>query len=124
MNTEMNNLEALKDRNPFRVPDGYFANFTADMMNRLPDKPLAEPKVISFYDRVQPWLYMAAAFAGIIILFNVFNPSEKISNEPANNSIVAGITDETSENEEFMEYIEGMYADKYALSYIDDYLNN
>lgn len=124
-----NKLDELKERNPFRVPDGYFENFTENMMSRLPEKPVKEPKVISIYDRVKPWLYMAAAFVGLIILFNVLNKTTGVL--PENNNTQAGVTvtvspsgneSDTDENAEFLEYIEDMYVDKYALSYIDDFI--
>ena len=38
----MNNEEYIKKRigkgNPFKVPDGYFASFTSDIMSRLPEQ--------------------------------------------------------------------------------------
>ncbi|MDR0743342.1 MAG: hypothetical protein LBF05_03170 [Tannerella sp.] len=124
-----NKLDGLKERNPFRVPEGYFESFTENMMNRLPEKPIEEPKVIFIYDRVKPWLYMAAAFVGVILLFNVLNKTTGTS--PKNKDMQAGTTvtvslsgaeSEADENAEFLEYIENMYIDKYALSYIDDYV--
>jgi hypothetical protein len=121
-----NKLEKLKGRNPFRVPDGYFESFTENMMSRLPKKPKKEPEIISMYDRAKPWLYMAAAFTGIILLFNVLNKTVRTSTE--NRDTQAGITTgslaevEANENVEFLEYIEDMYVDKYVLFYIDDFV--
>ncbi|HCC52236.1 MAG TPA: hypothetical protein DEQ30_09410 [Porphyromonadaceae bacterium] len=130
MNTN-NKLDELKDRNPFRVPDGYFESFTENMMSRLPEKTVEEPNVISIYDRVKPWLYMAAAFAGLVLLFNVLNKTAGTSAENEDTRAVtivtvspSGVESEADENVEFLEYIEDMYVDKYALSYIDDFMNN
>jgi hypothetical protein len=131
MNTN-NKLDELKDRNPFRVPDGYFGSFTENMMSRLPEKPIEKSNVISIYDRIKPWLYMAAAFAGLILLFNVLNKTagtvpENEDTPPSGTSVTVSFTDaesEANENAEFLEYIEDMYVDKYALSYIDDFMNN
>ncbi|MDR2681340.1 MAG: hypothetical protein LBC47_11090 [Tannerella sp.] len=129
---EINNkLNAFKDRNPFRVPNGYFENFTENMMSRLPDLPAEQTKTISIYDRVKPWLYMAAVFAGLVILFNVLNKTAGVPSE--DNGPFAKTTisvppsaqeSEVEENDDFLEYIHDMYTDKYALSYIDDYWNN
>lgn len=126
-----NKLDELKDRNPFRVPDGYFESFTENMMSRLPEKTVAEPNVISIYDRVKPWLYMAAAFVGLILLFNVLNKTAGTFTENKDTQDVTivtvspfGMESEADENAEFLEYIEDMYVDKYALSYIDDFMNN
>jgi hypothetical protein len=123
-----NKLEKLKGRNPFRVPDGYFESFTENMMSRLPEKPTKEPEIISMYDRAKPWLYMAAAFTGIILLFSVLNKTVGTSTENRNTQAgittgsLAGVEAEADENVEFLEYIEDMYVDKYALSYIDDFV--
>ncbi|MDR0394284.1 MAG: hypothetical protein LBH77_03905 [Tannerella sp.] len=128
MDINNNKLDELKDRNPFRVPDGYFESFTENMMSRLPEKPVEKGSVISVYDRVKPWLYMAAAFTGIILLFNVLNRASDVL--PENRDTQAGTIfttplssteSEADENTEFLEYIEDMYVDKYALSYIDDF---
>lgn len=126
-----NELDKLKERNPFRVPEGYFENFTETMMNRLPEKPVEVPKMISVYDRVKPWLYMAAAFAGLILLFNVLNKTAPTSTDSkdaqAGTAVTVsfpGIESEADEDAEFLEYIEDMYVDTYALSYIDDFMNN
>ncbi|MDR1115750.1 MAG: hypothetical protein LBL33_06345 [Tannerella sp.] len=126
-----NKLNELKDRNPFRVPEGYFENFTENMMCRLPDFPVKQPKVISIYDRVKPWLYMAAVFAGLIVLFGVLNKMMGVPSED-NDSFVKTTLPvllpdpeaEAEENDEFLEYIHDMYTDKYAFSYMDDYWDN
>jgi hypothetical protein len=128
MDINNNKLDELKDRNPFRVPDGYFESFTENMMGRLPEKPVEKGRVISVYDRVKPWLYMAAAFAGIILLFNVLNKVSDVLPENKDTQAgtilttpLSGVESEADENTEFLEYIEDMYVDKYALSYIDDF---
>ncbi|MDR1381319.1 MAG: hypothetical protein LBJ47_07550 [Tannerella sp.] len=124
-------LKEFKDRNPFRIPDGYFENFAENMTNRLPDVPAKQPDVISLYDRVKPWLYMAAAFAGLVILFNVLNrtaetPLDDNGSPEKTTMPVSSLypESEADENDEFLEYIEDMYTDKYALSYIDDFMDN
>jgi hypothetical protein len=127
MDTNNNKLEKFGDKNPFCVPDRYFESFAENMMNRLPDLPAEQPKVISIYDRVKPWLYMAAVFAGLIILFNVLDKTLGISpddNSPLEKATLPVLSSEADENDEFMEYIEDMYTDKYALSYIDYFMDN
>ena len=124
MEKENIKLDELMNRQPFRVPEGYFEGFTADIMSRLPEKTVPKVKTISLYDRVKPWLYMAALFAGAIILFNIF--SGKNATQDTNDGMAmttnSNIVTET-DDAEFLEYIEDMYTDKYALSYIDDYMN-
>ena len=119
-----NNLDELMGRNPFKVPDGYFEGFTERMMNQLPEKQVERPTVISLYDRVKPWLYMAAAFAGLVFLFrfidtSAINSSGKQSQESA--AVVLPYTpSEEEENDEFMEYIEEEYANKFIAYYVLD----
>jgi hypothetical protein len=116
-------LEDFRGRDPFRVPEGYFEGFTEALMSRIPDIK-SQPKgvTISLYDRIKPWLYMAAAFVGIIILFNVFNkPSSTSPVETASGYETPRTAAATAdEDEEFMQYIKDMYMDKYALSYTED----
>jgi len=112
--TERNILDELKGRQPFRVPEGYFEGFTDDFMRRL----APEAKVISLYDRVKPWLYLAATFAGIIILFNIYNnkSAEMVKDGTA---IHVAIEDE-EEDEDFIDFIFELYAMS-SIDY-DDYL--
>jgi len=140
MKTENNKLDELRDRNPFRVPEGYFESFTEDLMKRLPEKdgavvqseePLIEPKKVSLYDRVKPLLYMAAAFVGVMLFFNIFYKTNDDATNGKGGVFVKNVSStssdillEADENAEFLEYIEDMYADKYAISYIDDFLYN
>ncbi|MDR3251789.1 MAG: hypothetical protein LBT42_09030 [Tannerella sp.] len=122
-------LDELRDRNPFRVPEGYFEGFTEELMCRLPEKPVNEAKEVSLYGRIKPLLYLAAAFAGLIVLFNTLNKTtgDSMDNTQrivSTTSSTLSDTVEADEDAEFLEYIEDMYADKYAISYIDDFMNN
>jgi hypothetical protein len=55
--------------NCFTVPDGYFDNLTAEVMNKLPEKEtkLQIKRQNTVWQRVRPWLYMAAVFSGLLI---------------------------------------------------------
>ena len=120
---EKNIEDELRSRNPFHVPEGYFEDFTAGIMRDLPKKAVTETKVVSFYDRVKPWLYMAAIFIGIIVLFNVLDrtPGVYEDKKPVLSSVMVDC--EEGDDSEFFEIFEEMYADKYAISYIiDNYL--
>ena len=66
MKEEDNILKKVGTENAFRVPEGYFENFTSELMNRLPEKEkLAfEQKEPTMWERVKPWAYMAAMFVG------------------------------------------------------------
>jgi len=121
IDTGENNLDVLRDRQPFRVPDGYFKDFTDDFMRSLPKKAVLETKVISLFDRVKPWLHLAAMFAGIIILFNVYNKTlgiPKDNNDAGLTSI--NVAAEENDDADFGLFIEEQYADKLALAYVLD----
>ncbi len=95
--------------NPFRVPDGYFENFTSEVMNRLPEKEKVatvhnEPTT---WQKVRPWLYMTAMFIGAALIIRVASTDHK----PAVDRVAA----EESETE--IEYI-NMAVDN---SMLDDY---
>ena len=48
MKTEQNNLDRLKGKNPFTVPEGYMEGLTANIMSQLPERePEEEVKKVS-----------------------------------------------------------------------------
>lgn len=55
--------------NPFTVPEGYFENFTQQMMEQLPDKQTIDvPEIeVTLWQRVKPLLYLAAVFVGLMV---------------------------------------------------------
>jgi hypothetical protein len=59
---------------PFRTPEGYFENFTNGIMSQLPDVKAIhkDSKSIGLWQRVRPWVYMAAMFAGIALMLRLF----------------------------------------------------
>ena len=108
---ERNTIDELRDRQPFRVPDGYFEGFTENLMSRLPQKAAPEGKVTPLYERLKPWLYIAATFAGVIILFNVFyKPAARVQDE---NLTTVQVVLEEDNDEEFLDFIEDMFAKTY-----------
>lgn len=89
----MRHEEQLKDKygtDPgFRVPDGYFEDLNLKIMESLPPYPEA-PRVVdmSLWQRVKPYVYLAAMFAGIWIMMKVFHTvsnsdSLNLDNPPA-----------------------------------------
>jgi len=117
--TENSKLNELRDRRPFRVPEGYFEGFTDNIMSRLPQKTAPEVKVISLYDRVKPWLYIAATFAGIILLFNIVNKSPEVAKVELTAVAHSGIEDDV-DDEEFFENMYAWYEFDYSAYLIDN----
>lgn len=54
--------------NPFTVPEGYFEQFTKQLMDKLPEKEtvIETPQPINTWQRIKPWIYLAAMFGGIM----------------------------------------------------------
>lgn len=90
----------------FRVPDGYFESLTQQVMDRLPEAETetaqASAEVITLteptlWQRVRPWLYLAAMFVGAAFIIRIASPS---ADEKA-----AALAHEEAESQE-IEYIE------------------
>jgi hypothetical protein len=71
-------LEDISKENPFTTPEGYFENFASGIMSQLPDVVREDSQPISLWQKVRPWVYMAAMFAGIALMLKVFvnSPSQ------------------------------------------------
>lgn len=68
MKEEDNLLKKYGNVNPFTVPENYFDKFKNELMEKLPEKaPILPVKEISLWDRVKPWVYMAAMFCGLML---------------------------------------------------------
>jgi len=65
-------LEDINRDNPFKTPEGYFENFTNGIMSQLPDAVLKNSTNVNLWQRVRPWVYMAAMFAGTALMIRLF----------------------------------------------------
>lgn len=66
MNEEKNILDKVNRKSGMTVPENYFANFAENMMQQLPKKEEAIiTKPVTMWQRVRPFAYLAAMFAGI-----------------------------------------------------------
>lgn len=116
MKTEQNNLDRLKGKNPFTVPEGYMEGLTANIMSQLPERsPEKEAKRVSLMDRVRPWIYLAAVFAGLGLFFNILvGPRDStdqmdslLVQTDVSPSVVSAL--QAAEDEEYLEYLEEQY---------------
>lgn len=73
MKEEDSILKKVGKENGFRVPDGYFENLTSEVMSRLPEKetPAFIKKEPTKWEKIKPWLYMTAMFAGAALIIRV-----------------------------------------------------
>lgn len=79
-------LEKFGRKNPFNVPEGYFENFTNELMDKLPEKENVPELKITTWQRIKPWIYMTAMFCGLMFSFKVLtsNPEKDDSNSSEN----------------------------------------
>ena len=121
MDKKTYNLDNLRGKQPFSVPKGYMDGLTDRIMNQIPEKrPQAEePLVISWADRVRPWLYLAAVFAGLGIFFKTIVGIMPQTENKEDSLLVQSerplvspdeIEAEQEEDLEYLEYIEMKYS--------------
>lgn len=137
MKTKFNKLEEIdKSNNPFKVPENYFAQFNEDIINRLPEKEIFAPKPIPLWEKLKPWVYLAAMFIGMYYTINfLVNKNEGTNNAPqtivseqlSTNSLGSEnywSTVQMSE-EEFYQYLEDQLVDEVYFDYMYNqfYLN-
>lgn len=123
---------------PFKVPDDYFASFKSRMMESLPEYPAkVQPTVPrSFWGKIKPYVYLAAMFAGIWCMMQMFHmasasQSYSIDNPPE--AVVLALNDDDTyeffseaylpapeevvdaEDQGIIEEVSGMYDDMESL---------
>lgn len=90
MREEDNILQKCGRETGFAVPEGYFAAMRQEVMTRLSDcEPVRTAPKISLWQRVRPYVYMAAMFAGIWCMMKMFHsmtqqPELSLDNLPGN----------------------------------------
>lgn len=99
MGKEDNILRKVGTQNPFRVPENYFEDFTQELMSKLPEKePLLQIPEPTLWQRVKPWVYMAAMFCGIMLSVRVFVGEPQKDNFPITQSEAEMLSNEEWEN--------------------------
>lgn len=100
------------EKNPFRVPDGYFEGLTQQVMDALPEKEMPDEIRLrpTLWQRVRPLVYLAAMMVGAALLLRVATSNLAPGGE-------TGVS--TDESEADMEYIataiDNSMMDDYAL---------
>jgi len=137
METKFNKLTEIdKTRNPFKVPENYFAQFNQEIMVRLPEKETVIPKPVPIWDKVKPWVYMAAMFAGLYVTIHFLANHNGDGNMVTRETVTQQTLTESSgtENywstvqiteEEFYQYLEEQIIDDGYFDYMYNqyYLN-
>ena len=117
MKTKQNKLEQLKDKEPFKVPEGYFDNLTSNIMQNLPEKEMEETEAVSvtMWDRLRPLLYLAAVFVGLGFFFKTIMPkdydekSEQLMVEQMEEDVLNEEDSISDIDREYMEFQEEQY---------------
>lgn len=116
MGTKQNKLDELKGTNPFKLPEGYMEGLTDQIMSKLPEIPKEEAPEVSLLDRVRPWLYMAAVFVGLLLMFKGFSffQTDKSSSGTDGTTyqtatLNKNIFVDSEEDLEYLEYLENEY---------------
>lgn len=96
MNPEQN-IEQKVGRDPgFKVPEGYFEEFYASMPQRLPERKAVPAVPMSRWQRIKPYVYLAAMFMGIWCMMKMFhmmtNPDISLDTPP--DAVVAMLDEE------------------------------
>ncbi len=113
-------LSKTKINDGMKVPEGYFDNFATQMFSELPEHKEFVPEEVpqTFWQRVRPYVYMAAMFLGIWCMLKMFtlittttpqtiesNPimAEALNNESFVNEYVIGELSQWDIYDEMME---------------------
>lgn len=74
MKEEKNLIDKFGRKGPWTVPDGYFDSVREEVMSKLPEYPAApKPADMSVWQRLKPYVYLAAMFAGIWCMMHIFH---------------------------------------------------
>lgn len=126
MKIQQFNIEDEKKKNSFRVPEGYMEGLTDRIMARLPECPQQkETKVVSMAEKIRPWLYLAASFIGLLLIFKGIQGERVQKDHTADPLLVkmeapeASLNAISEEDQEFLEYLEAQYADELFLEEVE-----
>ncbi len=113
-------LEKFGRKNPFNVPEGYFENFTNELMDKLPEKEDVPELKITTWQRIKPWIYMTAMFCGLMFSFKVLTGNHEKDNSNSSENSLSLFSDAELEI-----IIDNSMVDDYTLyTYITDADNN
>lgn len=121
-------IDSLKGRNPFNVPEGYFEGLEDRIMEQLPELPPMEEESeeISLFDRIKPVLYLAAVFVGLGFFFKIIAPEEETMEQSnfllvkADAEAEALAEQEYDEDEAYWEFLEEEYLEKMMIEEFDN----
>ena len=69
--------EKFGTENHFTMPEDYFKNLVPTIMEKLPEMEIKETPPVRLWDKVKPWLYMAAMFCGLLFTVRLVVSTDK-----------------------------------------------
>lgn len=120
MKTKKQTLAEIGNKVPFKVPENYFSELNDSIMANLPEKEAPVVEVVTMWDKVKPWLYMAAMFFGLFFTIRLITTSTQPNSTNAEENTASTITssqqnywnDVSISEEEFFDYIETQFVDE------------
>ena len=118
MKTENSKILEQLGKNPgFKVPETYFNDFNAKLVESLPEIKITEEEKPTLWVRVRPFIYMAAMFAGVWLMMNIFSQGKSsATGEQRAANISAGVAVEKNADD-LMDY--GAVSDYDIMTYED-----
>ena len=113
-------LSKIGRESGFKVPENYFEDFTKKMESILSEHEIIPEVKPTLWNRLRPYIYLTAMFAGIWCMMWIFNDIAGVSNnKDVNATIVAGFQNEENINElmlcgDILEYDIYTYEDSVA----------
>lgn len=89
-------LSTIGKDSGFKVPENYFSDFAEKMAKSLPDQEIQPIPQPTRWQRVRSFVYMAAMFAGIWCMMQIFNGISSKDKGIYNPEIVAGFQNEAN----------------------------
>lgn len=83
-------LSSIGRESGFKVPENFFEDFAARMEQELPKHEVIPEVKPTRWNKIRPYIYMTAMFAGIWCMMWIFNDIMKVSNNVMDPNIVAG----------------------------------
>ena len=108
-------IDEREARRPFTVPEGYFENLTQNIMASLPEQESINSTniVVTPWMRIRPYLYAAAAFAGIFFCIKA-----AVGINSRNNALEMAQEETTIYSDEYIDsFLETAMIDDYTLYY-------
>lgn len=108
-------IDEREVRRPFTVPEGYFENLTQNIMASLPEQEsiYSTKIVVTPWMRIRPYLYAAAAFAGIFFCIKA-----AVGINSRNNALEVAQEETTIYSDEYIDsFLETAMIDDYTLYY-------